>query len=367
MSEKSYYLSMQKTDHNLIFIASFPAGFLEAVTASLSHDLDRKIKILLSEDGFIVFESSITPRKIKKLPYLNNVYICLKQLSEKKQLQIDDFVEKMLLTSTDFRIHTHTSERINTFRIMVSDSGKLTQISRKTRSMFIGKVTAETGLRYSSDRADCEYWIIRRKSGNGFLCRRMKTREKTEKNLQKGELRPEIAHLLCILSEPAETDIFLDPFSGTGAIPFARARMKYNMIFAFDTDQNRVSAMKTFLKKNRSVSENKKHPLIVRCEDARKMCSISDGFIDRIVTDPPWGIFDDSKQYDSVFYQEIFREMIRILKPEGIIVMLLGNREEAEKIWNCSAELEQKIFIDVLISGRKACVMKWKKRAFQEV
>lgn len=343
------------------YFANCPAGFQDVAAASLRVDLGGSLRVLLIEDGFLVFECNAPPQRVGELPYLNNVFICLHQEKNIGTKPIEGLIEKVLRVTPSTLLRQALPPQAKSFRVMVRDVGGLVAINKKVRSVFIESVAHATRLQYVSNKADCEYWVIRRRSGYGFLGMRVGTRHKTEKDLQRGELRPEIAHLLCALSEPKETDVFLDPFAGTGAIPFARALLPYNMIFAFDHDENRTKTMKALIKSTAPINR-KRNPLIIRREDARALSSINDSFIDKIVTDPPWGIFDGAKSYSSGFYNEILSECIRVTKAGGIIVFLLGNDKEAQRLKEEFSEtLECVLFLNVLVAGRKACVLKWRR------
>ena len=314
------------------YLATCPAGFQDVAAASLRIDLGEDPNIVHSEDGFLVFGSRAAPGRVAALPYLNNVFVSLRQDRGNEGQTIDGFTEQVIRAMPAHQIQRATPAHARTFRLMVSDAGRLVAIDRKTRSAIISSLSSATGLRYASGRADCEFWVLRRRSGLGFFCLRIGSRDRTEKDLQQGELQPELAHLLCALSEPQPTDVFMDPFAGTGALPLARARSPYSMIFAFDSDEERVARLKADLKAAVPAKVRKRSPIIIRREDARALASINEGFIDKIVTDPPWGVFDNQKSYSSAFYAAAAREFIRVTKPDGLVVLLLGDEDEARRL-----------------------------------
>ena len=345
------------------YLANCPAGFQDVAAASLRLDLGDDLRVARTEDGFIVFDSGASPRCVAARPYLNNAFISLWQELADGQRTIDDFVAGVIKAVPASRLRRAAPRRARTFRLMVSDAGRLVAVGRRIRSALVDVLSNTTGLRYSSGRADCEFWVVRRRSGIGFLCVRIGIRGRTERDLQRGELRPELAHLLCALSEPRSSDVCLDPFAGTGAIPFARATLPYSMIFAFDYDEQRVRKLKLHLKTAVAPGGGRYSRLIVRREDARALQSINDGFVDKIVTDPPWGIFDDEGSYSSAFYTAVTREFVRVTKRGGIVVLLLGNEHEAHRLrQEFGADLECLSFLNVLVAGRKACVVKWRRR-----
>ena len=54
-----------------------------------------------------------------------------------------------------------------------------------------------------------------------------------EKILHKGELRPELSHILCSISEPDADDIFLDPFCGSGTILQESLLMNFQNVIGY--------------------------------------------------------------------------------------------------------------------------------------
>ena len=100
----------------------------------------------------------------------------------------------------------------------------------------------------------------------------------------------------------------------------------------------------------------------MRTADARALHAISDGFIDKIATDPPWGLFDQTIGDMDAFYQAVFRELLRVTKPGGIIVLLLGRTAAAERLVAAASGQRQLVQrYDILLSGKKAMVVKYQR------
>ena len=89
-------------------------------------------------------------------------------------------------------------------------------------------------------------------------------------------------------------------------------------------------------------------------EDARVLPSVPDQAVDLIITDPPWGYFE---QIDDItgFYVEMLRSFRRILKPNGKAVVLTARKAELL----AAAEAAGAIIRDqlnTLVNGKKAAL-----------
>ena len=144
-----------------------------------------------------------------------------------------------------------------------------------------------------------------------------------EKVLDKGTLRPEIAWMLCWLSEPREGELMLDPFCGSGAIPLMRAtQFPRGLVLASDLDAALVEKLKAKVKEG-----DLKRRVVVRQGDARQLSRYADGSIHKIVTDPPWGLFQELAGGPEAFYREVLAELARVLIAGGLLVILLARAD----------------------------------------
>lgn len=343
------------------YLASCTSGLQDIVWDNLARKLD-PVRLIAKEEGLLVFEGGASPPQVLALPYLNNCFVVLGEPTTAESLPD---VLRLLPRSKAWHepLRRSVTPHDRTFRLVLSDENQLVAGDRDSMAQLRSTIERLTRMKDSPRGGDVEFWIMRRRSGHVYFCRRLSRRSRTEDDLQKGELRPELAHLLCLLSEPDPEDIFLDPFAGSGAIAFARTHYSYNMIFAFDIDPSSVQVMKTRVKEGRLLKVRKKSPFIVRLEDARHLDRFQDGFIDKVVTDPPWGFFDTSLANPADLYRAMFTELCRVTKVGGIIVVLLGNRDLAGEVTTeFGGCLELLTRSEVLVSGRKAVICRWRRR-----
>ncbi|PID30130.1 hypothetical protein CR983_03265 [Candidatus Saccharibacteria bacterium] len=183
---------------------------------------------------------------------------------------------------------------------------------------------------------------------------RLSRQRSTEAALQPGELRPQLAYLLNWLSEPAPSELCLDPFCGYGALAISRTTLTSNgLIMASDSDADKVERLKARVKQL-----GLKKRIVVRAGDATNLQRYNDNSIDRIVTDPPWGMFDSIDDLAGL-YDRFLDEFYRVVKPGGIIVLLTAR---ADLLQASHAKLAQKAELansyHILVSGKKATVFK---------
>ncbi len=319
-----------------------------------------QVGLVAKEDGLLIFESQAAPKEVASFRFLNNVYLVIHQLAK-----ADGITNALtvLLRSKDWHrpLLRNVTRKEHTFRLVLSDENQLVAGDRHLIASLNAIIQRLTHLRLSPRGANVELWILRRRSGQIFLCKRLSRRSRTERDLEKGELHPELAHLLCLLSEPHQTDIFLDPFAGSGAIPFARTHYPHNMIFAFDRRESKVNLMRARKKKSELLRIRKRSPLILRVGDALDLDRIEDGF-DKVVTDPPWGFYDDLLDNPLTFYRSVLEELCRAVKPGGLVVLLLGDRDLPGLLSAAFPDrLELIVRYDILVSGKKAVVAKWRR------
>jgi tRNA G10 N-methylase Trm11 len=199
---------------------------------------------------------------------------------------------------------------------------------------------------------DTEFWFLFRseKNQNNFsvFMKRLTLRPSWEKTLHKGELPPPLAWTLCRLARLVHSDTVLDPFCGYGSIP--DAALKHFHIKKFIAcDNNREAALYTKARFNK----RKKEDFVFYENDFSALPSlIAEKSIDAIVTDPPWGEYREINK--TSFYKEMFDVFHKLLKDDGMIVLLCANSDDFVNEVPAFFKLENKI--PILLSGKKAAI-----------
>jgi len=308
------------------YFSTFPAGTYEIIVKHLKRFSLDELNIIEHDDSSVVFESSLKREKLIELRYLTNTHLVIDK-------------------------HSHLDKRAiegKYFRLMLIKDGEPSQISAAERAKLETAIKCDYNLELNSHLSRNEFYIIERSSGNKFLTLRLPRAKFKRERLSSGELRPELAHILCLAAGLKAKYKVVDMFAGYGAIPYEAVRgFGCKGVIANDCKilSNRHENSKI------SWSEN----------DACNLNFIDDDSIDRVITDPHWGEYDVGKvdNFNSL-YDDFVIEMARILKPDGIAVVLsgfVGARQSFKKVKHLKPIKEW----NMLVSGKKATIYKLQK------
>ena len=332
-----------------MYYATFIVG-LEPLVAEIINQNFPTTKILHHLSGAIIYKSTepITA------PFLNNQFKIIK-LSH--QTNLDEFLKNL---TQNFPSHhfshnknpfTHPpsspglTRRSNrkTFRIIISDQNHLISIDKNLLKKLENQITKKTNAHPHRSKPQTEYWIQKRSENLILFTERLTHHKPFDKTLTPGTLRPDLCYFLNYLSHPTPTDTFLDPFCGSGAIIKSRAQFPFNLIFGIDTEKTHITNLRKHFK-NRNY-------LIFKNLDFFEN-NFEDHFIDKIVTDPPWGEYEKLENPEK-FYQEILKESHRLLKPQGTLVLLTSRNQKIQQI---PTPLKLQKTYEILLSGKKATI-----------
>lgn len=341
-----------------IYVSTFISGLQEPIKEFLCQEIP-DVKILDVYDGLVVYSANVDTQKITQIKFFNNSFLLLKKYTNLRS----DSLEAMIINAAKMKdLGKKVAEclipsDIKQFRIITSKENQLTSVNNDVLRQMEQTIARIPGFKVNRVKPDHEFWFLYRSEKVGFFMLRFTKHTSYDKVLQKGELRPDLSHVLCRLSEPSENDIFLDPFCGYGAIPFERVRMlPYNIMFISDISEEQVKFCKT---KASQINKKNKKQIIICQADALSMDKYEDGFIDKIVTDPPWGFYEDIDMSISDFYNLMLKELNRILKQGGIMIILTAQRDALEQAIN---SINEHVSIlkkyDILVSGKKASIYK---------
>ena len=338
------------------YYSTFIPGLTEPVKAALTTTLpDARITIAL--DGLIAYESDAKIDTIKGLPFVTNSFQIIKSFQTTST--ISEMATKIIEErALELEPSVRYSAR-NTFRVITSKSSQLVPIDNNLLQQLEQRITTKTGLRPNRSKPDFEFWLSQRTEGYGFFAFRLSHHKAYDKILQKGELRPELANVLCRLSDPLPDELFLDPFCGSGAIPIQRAKFfPKGLVIASDIDEQKVNSLKARVK---TLGLTKR--IVVRTDDALNLERYQPDSIHKIVTDPPWGHFSKMSSPVTYFYDRMLAEFARLLRPNGIAVILTGETLAFDNsLDRVASQLTLSQRFNILLSGKKASVYTLTKR-----
>ena len=320
------------------YISTFTTGFSEVVAEALAKLLPGS-RVLKVYDGLVDYTYEGKEENVKKVIIFNNSFLVIRKY-QGRNCEMTSMVRNIISLN-----RLPVSRK--TFRIRYSENNQFIGMNKSYTRQIEEKICRLTSARIDRVSPQIEYWFIKRSENVGFFCRLLKKRKFTEKNLNKGELRPEFAYLMCMLGDLNKSTIVMDAFAGYGAIP--KQVMKYfrfNKLYVSDIDSECVANMSHFFKNKQNVS--------VKLRDALNMQDIEDGAIDVIITDPPWGYYEQI--YDiQQFYIDMLKEFRRVIKSNGKLIILSARKDELESaILKQNHRVEKKY--DTLVNGKKASV-----------
>lgn len=336
------------------YFSTFITGANEIVLEAIKKKPLKRFKILSLLDGLVIYKTNYPLRDVRSIRYFNNSFVLLNLFKKLGRDPINQMISDSIKSSGLRSLPEGLIRKAKTFKIVTSIENQTVAANRSLLIKLENKISRMTDLRLDIKKPDVEFWFLARREGMGLFGLRITYKDRY---LEKGELRPELAHILCLFSEPSPKDVLLDPFAGSGAIPLERViSFPYREIIAIDKKSSLVEKLK---KKVREELPRKK--IIIQQGDALDLSDIRDASIDKIVTDPPWGVYEEIKMPLAEFYNKMLKEFYRVLRPGGIAVILIGDKVEFEKSLEKGENFSVLYRYDILVSGNKARIYQLKK------
>ncbi len=338
------------------YASTFPAGLADPVSAALATTLEG-FDLVAKHEDLVVYEARSGPGDIVRLPFVHNSFAVVARLRSRGPRQLDAAVRDLLAELQDGRglqalVRGRSRPR---FRIVASVENKLSALAGQTLADTERTLTSLTGWSVSRAKPDVEFWFMVRREGPPMALVRLTRQKNQHRTLAKGELRSNLAHLLCELSEPSAEDVFLDPFCGSGAIAIARSKLPYRAIFASDSDANHIQRLR---KAFREQLKRRSNRFNIRRDDAFALTRYTPGFVNKIVTDPPWGHYGELDDPFG-FYCRVLSEIARIMRRDGTLILVTSREiDVAGAARSIERGLELIETHEFLLSGQKASVHK---------
>jgi len=366
------------------YISNFIPGFEDTVSRHILRELGGT-KIIAADSGFVHFSYAGKPEFVAGLPFINNSFFVIAKYRG-ESLSFDEMVKKA--AKMTFRLVGGNIRA--SFRVRFSKENRFEKVPKSLLDTAERAVMKNTGMDVNRLSPEYEFWFIIRRGGSGYfgqlLNRRKDAANRTGDSvansasdsatfqtgvstairasaaagsggaLNRGELRPELACLLCLDCDFSNSAAVCDPFAGYGSIPMhIQKNCAFKKLYVSDNDPILVGRLKkTVLGNDAKVA--------ISCADAASLPHIENGSVDLIITDPPWGfvsLVDDI----TGFYRRVLAELKRILSPSGKIVILTGRPAEMSEA-AAQARLAAASRTGILVNGKKAAVIIFTQTTF---
>ena len=321
------------------FISSFTTGYDKVIERILPKVVPN-CRILKMYDGLVHYQYAGDVKRLYKVEFFNNTFNVLK--SFRKGMTFGQMIAAVGNRKHHYMIYQ------GTYRVRFTQGNQFAKVDRQLSIKAENIVKSNSQLKLDRVNPETEMWYILRNDGVGFYGQLLHKREATEKNLHKGELRPEFAYLMCSCVEIRQEDVVCDPFCGYGAIPRQMLKhFKFQKLLVSDIEKEKTESLKKSpMGRNNRVS--------ITCADALNLKHVGDYSVDVIVTDPPWGYYEELEDIFG-FYMDMLAEFRRVLSYNGSAVILSARKEEMEKAAAESGAVMDEV-VHTLVNGKKAAV-----------
>lgn len=331
----------------MIYLSTFIAGTKDIVAERLKKE--KRAKILGLFDSLVLYEVPQGVREVESLCYLNNSFILIQKLKSHKTIA---HAVNELCSILDIPFY---GKEKKSFRFVYSEENSFTPIPDRQRRKAELYIAYKTKRKISRSKPDVEYWIIKDRNAAYFVQRL--TSKNAAKGLKKGQLRPELADIMCYLSMMHRNDVVCDPFCGYGAISGAALRYAPRKIIACDKDADCVRYCR------KTINPADRTKTVLQIEQADLLAgarSLPKNSVDKIITDPPWGFFDKGIDI-GVYYREILTAIRDILRNGGMLVILTAREIPMEAIRKEIGGFTSVSKYEILVNGKKAALYTWKR------
>ncbi len=137
-------------------------------------------------------------------------------------------------------------------------------------------------------------------------------------------LNPTLAYAMGVLSEPVDGETVLDPMCGTGTLLIERHGLGPAVLLGSDLFENAIAEAGI----NTGAAGVRAH--LIRA-DARRM-PLASGSVDKVICNPPWGRRVLGGRSMWRLYRPVFGEIERVLRPDGLAVILTLQRRLMEEL-----------------------------------
>ncbi len=337
------------------YLATCPAGFEGEVARLVPREW--KGAEVTRHSGGAVWFSLPFPLDPDSIPdYVSNVFFVLREWNTSAN-PFSELVKQSARKSALSELPRRYAPR--SFRVRFSRENRFESVDRKVADSAERFIAAATGAAPDRLGSGGEYWFIVRSETWSAFAVRLERKPGEGKAVARGELTAAIASLVVLrAAKGLAPRVVLDPCAGHGAIPervaafFPEAR-----VLAQDIDPDSVASLR------RRFSGNPR--VIVTPGDLRGLPGVADSSVDLIVSDPPWGMWEEGGYRDTgeilTLYSDFLKAAARVLAPGGRLCALTGAKRDFEGAVGADPSFsraagEPGFRTDILVNGKKAAL-----------
>ncbi len=346
----------------LTYASTFPAGFKDVIAQAMKYCVPDG-KIIALDDGLVVYKSNMRRDRLTKAACFTNTYLVLSLYENilspqykkvaKSPADIMAFLSKHINAQTISQIHKARGE-LSTFRIMAWKDGAPTVVDKRIRETLENLILIKNQYVVNRLKPQSELAFHLRRDGIAFFGMRLTYPTWEEKKQGEREIKPELAYLLCVISQPKESDVVLDPLASVGTIMSTRATyFPYKLIVASDPSQEHAHVIKALHAK---LGKN----FVIGQMDPGELDEIPDSSVSAIITQLPSSFTLGADA--TALYRAIFQSAQKALSPSGVLVFCTTEKELTDALIKDDVSLQLHNKWNILINGRKAAVYKLTKR-----
>jgi 16S rRNA G966 N2-methylase RsmD len=319
-----------------------PAGLERVVAALAERDLAPFEQSQVTS-GYVRATTAASLRRLRDFPCATNVFHVLGSVPRKTLTDDVQRLGRALRTNErPDRLPRHGS-----FRLRVHDDGRFASLQSASARALEAELGRWSGLQPGRNLARTEFWVIRRRG----LAESVLATKLTAGNprVPAGVLRPEICAALARVVDVREAALVLDPFAGSGAVGVACLEAGARRVWLNDPSPTAIGSVGTLPRSLRARVE-------VTALELRDL-DVSPASVSAIVTDPPWGHYDDHATSVASLYEGIAHFAVASLVTGGALVVLTGAGPDAVHSLRARKELVAGDAYSVLVNGRKAQIV----------
>lgn len=333
-----------------LFYATCAAG-TEALVARFAADSLKHFRLEQRLPGGLIFSAQ---DRLPSLPYFQNCYVSLARyegVAGMAQALERVFKDRATLNQAGRAMAAYG---FSTFRVMFSEQNALVGVESDKRALLERSIH---GASVERARPETEFLILTRSEGFALALLRLTRPDGRQEHLPKGALSPSLAACMVALGRYGRGGVFLDPFAGSGALGKARLDLGgAERVILSDKDPEKVGMMK---RRFRGLGSDK---LVIRQADALSLGrDWTEGPVQELVCDPPWGHFEPLPMPATAFYSGMLAAFNAIMAQGGRLVVLTADKAAFSQALDESA-FEPKERHDILVNGQKAGIFLGVKR-----